>query len=199
MEKNHIEFAPNVLLLDVTFITETVCGLKRFLSERLGRELPDTNLVDWFICLGLDGGLRGEENNMQILLVGDEGEHELKGCVPGDMGELDGNACLTSVGELSFSVVPSAGMVSRAALFSELVQLALDASEVKRLLLVPRFRDYGPELAKTLHDFCEEKDCEEADKALCFLMEEPEEHLQCHTDLATYSLLHIWGVSPEDL
>ena len=199
MEKNQITFASNVLLLDVTFINETVYGAKRFLGERLGRELPDTDLVDWMICLGLDGGLRGGMNEMQILLVGDEGAHELKGCVPAALEELDGKACQTSLGEFSFSVVPSAGMVSRAALFNELAQLALDAKEVERLMLVPRFHEYGEELTKTLHDFCEEKECDGADKALCFLMEEPEEPLRCRTDLATYSLLHIWGVSAEDL
>lgn len=199
MEKNTITFAQNVLLLDVTCINETVYGAKRFLGERLGRKLPDTNLVDWLICLGLDAGLRGEENEVQVLLVADEDAHWLKECEPADLSELDGNACRTSLGEYAFSVVPSAGMVSRAALFNELVQLALDAKEVERLMVVPRFSEYGQELAKTFHDFCEDKELDQADKALCFLMEEPEGVLRCRTDLATYSLLHIWGVSPEDL
>ena len=165
MEKN-ITFAPNVLLLDTAFVNDTVYKSRQFLSERLGRELPETDLIDWLICLGLDGGLRGQENELQVL---------------------------------SFAVVPSAGLVSRSKLYTELVQLALDAKEVERLLLVPHFYEYGEDLAKTLRDFYEEKEEDEGGKALCFLMEETREDLPCEVDLVTFSLMHIWGIAPDDL
>ena len=197
MEKN-ITFAPNVLLMDTAFINETVYKSHKFLSERLGHQLPETDLVDWLVCLALDGGLRGEDNEVQVLLVADEDTHTLRGCVPAALEELDGKACRTSLGAFSFSVVPSAGLVSRSKLYNELVQLALDAKEVERLLLVPHFSAYGEDLAKTLRDFCEEKEEEEIGKALCFLMEEVREVLPCRVDLVTFSLLHIWNVSPED-
>lgn len=199
MEKN-ITFAPNVLLLDVAFLNDTVYRSKRMLVEKLGRELPDTDLVDWLICLALDGGLRGEGHALQVLLVTDEGIRTLQGCTPGSLDELDGKACQTPLGEFSFSVVPSAGLVSRADLFNELVKLALDAKEVERLLLVPHFYEYGERLAKALHDFSLEAEDEEAlGKALCFLLEEPDESLSCRTDLITYSLMHVWGIAPDDL
>lgn len=200
MEKNHITFTPDVLLLDVTFLNDTVYNAKRLLAERLRRALPDTDLVAWLLCLALDGGLRGEGRVVQILLVADEGVHALQGCAPGLLEELDGKACRTPLGEFSFSVVPSAGMVTRADLFCELAKLALDAQEVEHLLLVPYFYEYGEKLRKTFRDFTLEAEDEKAlGKALCFLLEEPDGGLPCRADLVTYSLMHVWGIAPEDL
>ena len=161
MEKN-ITFAPNVLLLDTAFINDTVYKSRQFLSERLGRELPETDLIDWLICLGLDGGLRGQENELQVLLVADETVRTLNGCTP-------------------------TALVPRSKLYNELVQLALDAKEVERLMLVPHFYEYGEDLGKTLREFCEEKQEDEVGKALCFLMEETHEVLPCK------------GIAPDDL
>lgn len=198
MEKN-ITFAANVLLLDVTFLNETIYRAKQFLAERLERDLPETDLIDWLVCIALDSGLRGENHEVQILLVADEDTQLLPGCIPSALKELDGNACRTLLGEFSFSVVPSAGLVSRDRLYNELVQLALDAKEVKRLILVPQFHAYGEDLAKALRDFCEEKEEEEVEKAICFVMEEPETALKCKVDLLPFSLMHVWGIAPEDL
>lgn len=197
--ENKITFSSNVLLLDVTFLNGTVYHAKQFLSERLGRDLPDTDWIDWLVCVALDSGLRGENQEVQVLLVADEDTPVLAGCTPSGWRELDGKACRTSLGEFSFSVVPSAGLVSRDKLYNELVQLALDAKEVEKLILVPQFYEYGEELAKTLRDFCKEKEEEKAGKAICFLMEETRESLPCEVDLATFSLMHIWGISPDDL
>lgn len=200
MDKKDIIFAPNVLLLDAAFLNGTVRDIKLLMGNKLGRELPDTDLVDWLICLALDGGLRGESNELQVLWVADEGVRQMPGCIPSALEELDGQACQTPIGEFSFSVVPSAGLVSRADLFAELMKLALDAKEVKRLLLVPDFYEYGEKLAKTLHDFNTESDEDDAlGKVLCFLLEERDGGFPCSIDLITYSLMHIWGIAPDDL
>lgn len=198
--KKNITFASNVLLLDVAFLNNTVGHVKKLMAGRLGRNLPDADLVNWLICLALDGGLRGDGNELQILLVADEDTSLLQDCQPSGIGDLDGKACQTLLGEFSFSWVPSAGMVSRADLFAELVKLALDAKEVERLLLVPNFYEYAETLTKTLLDFVQEVKAENAlDKVLCFLLEEPDRALPCRMDLLTYSLMHVWGIAPEDL
>lgn len=199
MEKN-ITFAPNVLLLDVAFLNETVCHVKHLLAEKMGRELPVTDWIDWLVCLALDGGLRGEGHELQVLLVADEKLRYLNDCQPSDLSELDGKACRTPLGEFSFSIVPSAGLVSRADLFVELTKLALDAKEVECLLLVPDFYGYGEKMCQTLNDFGKEAEKSDAlDKALCFLLEKTDKTLPCRSDLVTYSLMHIWGVTSDDL
>ena len=49
MDKKDIIFAPNVLLLDAAFLNGTVRDIKLLMGNKLGRELPDTDLVDWLI------------------------------------------------------------------------------------------------------------------------------------------------------
>ena len=197
MDKN-ITFSSDVILLDVAFLREITIS-KHFLGDRLQRELPDTDLVKWLVCLALDAGLRGAEHEVQVLLVADGLTQALDGFLPASLEELDGKACQTALGEFSFSVVPSAGMVSRAELFEDLTKLALDAQEVECLVLVPHFYEYGEKLAKAFQAFCEATKVGRIDKALCFLMERPDSDLLCSWDLATYSLMHIWGISPADL
>lgn len=201
MEKKNITFAPNVILLDVAFLNGTIDEARKLLSQKLARELPATDLVNWLMCLALDGGLRRGGNEVQVLLVADDGCRSLQGCTPSTPDELDGKACQTPLGEFAFSVVNPADMVPRAALFTELAGLALDAKETERLLLVPDFRAYGDRLERELQDFGKEAGNSAAlDKAICFLLEGTENaQLPCRTDLLTYSLMHVWGIAPDDL
>lgn len=198
MDKN-ITFSSDVMLVDVAFLNETVAMSKQVLGHKLGRELPDTDLVDWLVCLALDGGLRGIGHEVQVLLLADGDTHALNGFLPASLQELDGKACQTVLGEFSFVWVTSAGMISHAALFEELTKLALDAKEVEHLMLLPHFYEYGGKLAKTMQDFCDSTETERGDKAVCFLMEKPGFELSCRWDLVTYSLMHVWGIAPTDL
>ena len=57
---------------------------------------------------------------------------------PGSRPEpVDGKACRTALGELSFSVVSAEGLASSQNLYEDLMRLVLNDTAVKRLLLVP--------------------------------------------------------------
>lgn len=195
---NRITFLSNVIILDVSFLNGTVADAKHVLEENLRRKLPDTDIVNWLICLALDAGLRGATHDIQVLFVVDEGVQSLKSSVPCSLLELNGKACQTALGEFSFVAVSSAGMVSRADLFEELTRLALDAKEVKCLMLVPHFCEYGARVIKSIQNYCKAAEISNAEKAICFLMEEPATDLLCRWDFATYSLMHTWGITSED-
>ena len=79
---NRITFLSNVIILDVSFLNGTVADAKHVLEENLRRKLPDTDIVDWLICLALDAGLRGATHDIQVLFVVDEGVQSLKSSVP---------------------------------------------------------------------------------------------------------------------
>ena len=67
--ENNVKFSKNVILVDVSFLDETVSDIKSFLGERLGRTLPDVDLPAWLSYLALDAGLREGDNEIQVLLV----------------------------------------------------------------------------------------------------------------------------------
>lgn len=193
------EFSENVILIDVAFLNEVVCNARKFLGPKLGRELPEIDLLAWLSYLSLDAGLRGDSNEIQVLLLQDESTHELKGCEPSDLGSLDGMVCRTSLGEFAFSCVNSAGITSCEALYLDLMNLALDSAEVKHLILVPFHLFYKDRVEEGLRKFFKGKSEGECDKAMYFVMEEPLKPVYSRWDLIIYSLAQAFGIKSDEL
>lgn len=192
-------FAENVLLLDTAFVNEVVRNLKITLEARLKRALSDIDLPVWITCLALDAGLRGEGNELQVLLLHDDATSGVKGCRPSRWEELDGQACRTAVGELAFSCVTPSTIASREALFLDLMTLALDATDVKRLLLLPSHFEYGDKMEETLYKLQREEAGVALNKVVYFALKNGVKPEPFHREAVHYSLLHVWGIRPEEL
>lgn len=197
--EQEVRFAENVILIDVAFLNEIVNNSKGFLEERIGRKLPMIDLPGWLDCLALDAGLQTGDNDIQVILVRDEACHELKCCEPAALDELDGKACRTNLGEMVFQCVSSVRIASTEQLYLDLMTLALDAKEVKRLLLVSFQPLYGDKVEEGLRSFFKDKEEKECGKAVYFTMEEPLEPVLCPWELVFYSLGHAFGIQPEEL
>lgn len=193
------KFSENVILIDVAFWNKIVCKVQKILSTELGRELPDVDLPAWLTYLSLDAGLRGDANEIQVVLLHDEGTHHLKNCHPVSLDSLDGMACRTSLGEFAFSSVTPAGITSCEAMFLDLMNLALDSAEVKQLMLIPFHSLYGDRVEDGLREFFKGKGEEECSRATYFVMEEPLSPLPCRYDFISYSLLQAFGVKSDEL
>lgn len=198
---NNIKFSESVILIDVSFLNETVGDIKSYMGERLGRELPDVDLPAWLSYVALDAGLRKGDNEIQVLLVHDGGVEALPHCLPASLKELDGRACRTSVGEFAFSCVTAADITTSADLFLDLMELALDSADVKRLALVPFHRLYAGRVEEGLRKFYEEKKVKETTgcQVVYFMMAAPEKPVPCTCDSVLYSLSHVLGIQPEEL
>lgn len=197
--EDKVKFSENVMLIDVAFLNELVCNVKTFLSTKIGRELPDLDLPAWLSYLALDAGLRGIDNEIQVLMVHDGASANLKCCMPSDLNQLDGMACRTPLGEFSFASVSAADIVSCEQLFFDLMNLALNSSEVKRLMLVPFHSLYGYKVEEALRKFFKGKNEEECSKAIYFMMEEPLEPILCSWDFVVYSITEAFGIQSDEL
>ena len=197
--ENQIKFAKNVLLLDVAFIHGMLGRIRQFMSERLGRQLPDIDLSAWLTCLVLDAGIRGDKNEVQVLLLHDGEEQRVDFCQPSDLKSLDGMACRTSLGEFAFSCVTSADIVSSEALFVDLMTLALDSSDVKCLMLLPCHEKYASLLEKEICSLLDGKEKEMTEKLLYFTMAGSMSPLPCRCDSVVHSLIRVWDIRPEEL
>lgn len=193
------KFSENVILIDVAFLNEAACHARKFLGMKLGRDLPDMDLPAWFSYLSLDAGLRGDNNEIQVLLLQDEDTRELKGCRPSDLGSLDGMACRTSLGEFAFSCVNPSGITSCEELYLDLMKLALASAEVKHLMLVPFHLLYKDRVEEGLREFFQGKSEGECDKAMYFVMEEPLKPVLFRWDFIVYSLAQAWGIKSDEL
>lgn len=194
------QFAPVVLLLDERILNETVGQIRRILSSRLGRPLPDLDLISWLEYVALDAGIRPGSNKLQVLLVAHELHSTLRGVIPSSLAQLDGKACTSNLGEWNFSVVPSAHLTSGHALFANLMELVMDASEVETLLLLP-FPDEQAtgEVATQLTKIYDAQQTEQKEKRVVYFHLQPLPQLiPCPCESLVFSLMKALGIREED-
>ena len=192
-----VKFAENVILVDVAYFNDVVKDLKRYFELQLGRPLQNIYVEEWASYLALDSGVRDKENNIGVLFVHDGQTDKLLHCDPADLNkDLIGVGFTNQLGEFSFTSVSSEGLVSRANLYLDLLNIALDSADVKRLMLVPFIDDYG---AKLLEEHLREADSEKSKEVFLFNMDEPAHPLGCKWDLLGYSMMRALGVKAEEL
>ncbi len=197
--QKEIQFAANVMLLDVGFLNDTASKLKAVLEDRLERSLPEMDLVKWLSYVALDSGLRGGDNEIQVFLLHDVGETTLEGCLPDSLSELDGKACRDALGEFVFYGVNPAQIVDKEHLFADLMALAIDSEDVKRLMLIPHHTNYGGGVEAALCQLAEEKEGNPFGKAIYFALQPPMEALPCRIDSIIYSLAQTFEINPDEL
>lgn len=197
--QNEIKFAENVILLDVEFVNNVVGQLKTILEDKLKRNLPQLDLVQWLSYVCLDAGLRGDKNEIQVLLLHKTSEKALDNCYPNSISEIDGKACRDALGEFVFYAANSARIVEKEQLFIDLMTLAIDSADVKRLILLPFHPQYGKNLESKLCKLANDKGGEACKKAAYFFMQSPSEVMPCSTDSVVYSLAQVFGIRPDEL
>lgn len=197
--EDKVKFSKNVILVDVAFLNQIVYHAKRVLGERMECEFPKIDLVAWLGYLSLDAGLRGSDNEIQVILVHDEATHELNCFEPIDLDGLNAMGCRTALGEFVFSCVTPARITSCEALYLDLMNLALDSADVKCLMLVPFHPLYGDRVEDGLRNFFEGKDEEQCSRAVYFVMEKPLTPVLARWDLIINSLAQAFGIKSDDL
>lgn len=197
MEKE-MNFAENVMLIDVALLNGAIDGAREALSKALGRTLPDVDLPAWLSYLALDAGLREGENEIQVILIHDDATRSLAGCDPSDLEGLRGQACRTPLGEFVFADAAPAGMTDAEGLFTDLMTLALDAGRVKLLMLLPDGNAYGRRVADRLQELLKDKEAAMRAKPFLLTLEKPEASACFRRDSLVYSLLRTWGVRADE-
>lgn len=197
MEKE-MNFAENVMLIDVALLNGAIDGARAALSSVLGRTLPDLDLPAWLSYLALDAGLREGENEIQVILIRDDATCSLKGCSPSELEQLRGQACRTPLGEFVFAEASPAGMTDTEDLFMDLMTLALDAKSVKSLTLLPDGNTYGNRMAERLQKLLKDKEAAVREKPFLLTLEKPAVAACFRRDSLVYSLLRTWGVRADE-
>lgn len=153
MENTQIKLSETVMVIDVAYLNFVINDLRKYFEPLLGRSLQTVDLALFTMYLAMDAGLKGSDNDVQVLLVYDKQSGKLEHCLPSDLkNELDGVAFKASLGEFSFMAVPSEGFVSRGDLYLDLLQIVLNAAEVKKLIVVPFNEEYGKEVENVLRE-----------------------------------------------
>lgn len=195
-----VKLAENVVLVDVAGFNNVVKGLKKYFESQLGRPLQDIYIEEWASYLALDAGVRDKENEIGVLFVYDGQSDKLLHCDPTDLKEdLNGVGYTNQLGELTFTSIPSEGLVSRENLYLDLLSIALNSADVKRLMLVPYNEEYGIRLRDDLDEALKDADFETSKQVFLFSMDEPVQPFPCKWDLLGYSLMRALGIKAEEL
>lgn len=198
--ENNIKLAENVVLVDVAYLNRVVDDLKGFFELKLKRSLPNIYVEEWVSYLALDAGLRGDSNKIDVLFVYDERTSRLLHCDPSDLKtELNGKGFDGSLGELSFSSICSEKLVSRSSLFLDLLSIALNSADVKRLMVVPFIEEYDDAFAKTLNEGMKEPVDDKSKSVFVFTMSQPIQPIAGKWDMLGFSIIKAMGVNPEEL
>jgi len=191
MEKS-INLSENVLLVDAAYLDEVVGGLSAYLEKVNGRKLPKADMAVWANCVALDSGIRGAENEVQVVLIHDEAEKEMVNMVPSKFDEeLTRKAFKEGMGEFTFNSFSAPGYVEREHFFLDSLVNLSEADEVKRIMVVGNVRAYGEELCRVASEV---KDKE----VVLFAMEQIADGAYRH-DMLGFSVLKALGVNGDEL
>ena len=103
MENTQIKLSETVMVIDVAYLNFVINDLRKYFEPLLGRSLQTVDLALFTMYLAMDAGLKGSDNDVQVLLVYDKQSGKLEHCLPSDLkNELDGVAFKASLGEFSF-------------------------------------------------------------------------------------------------
>ena len=192
--ENKIKFAPNVLLVDANYVNQVVSDMRAHFSSALNRELPPADLAILLECLGLDAGMRGTANPIQVIFIYDAHLPQFTDIVPADLDkELHSVAFQGKLGEFTIYSFQPSEMASREELFTESLQLVGVCKDTKRVMAVPDEAAYGSKMREYIQEM------KGKDQITVFGMNPPAAKEGFDFQLLGFAVLQALGIRPEEL
>ncbi len=193
MEKK-IQFAPNVMLIDAYYLNKVVSDLRAHFSSVLNRDLPLADLALLLECIGLDAGMRGEENPIQVIFIYDAKLPKFTACMPADLEkELHSVAFKGKLGEFTLYSFQPSDMATREDLFIESLQLLGECKETKRIMAIPDEVAYAAKLNEHI------KEMKGKEQITLFGMNPHDSKVSYDFQILGFAVLQALGIRPDEL
>lgn len=193
MEKK-IEFAPNVMLIDASYLDRVGCDLKEHFSPIVNRELPKADLACLLECLALDAGMVLGENAVQVIFIYEPTEKVMSFCTPSDLEkELHNVAFKSQLGEFSLYSFQPSDMATRDELFNEALMLTDASKDVRRIIAVGDEDSYADKTDKTLNDI------KGKESVTLFGMNPPKGEYNYKFEMLGFPILQSLGIRSDEL
>ncbi len=196
-EAGQERWSENVIVVDADYIDRVAFNLIVNFERMLGRKIPAADMPRWIDCVALDGGISPTENaegNVAVVLIHEKGSQGLENFVPVSYGELHGTAFKDHLGEFVFSSVPVENLTTKDDLLLDVVQAAMGAKEVKRLMVVPNAED--GDCYDRLRQMLRHAD---DDKRITLFAMQPMAGGRFQQEILGYSLMQALGISAAEL
>lgn len=183
----------NVIIADGDYIDKVAFDLIVNFERMIGRRIPQADTARWIDCIALDGGLREGDHKTQVVLVHKSDSRKMDNFNPGNYADqLDGKAFSDSLGEFSISAVNAEGMTTIEDLFLDILAIASDAAEVKRIMVVPNAERIYDSVRQTLSHADDEK------RITVFAMQ-PMAGGNFRQEILGYSLMSALGIRADEI
>ena len=189
-----IEFAQNVVLIDAAYMNKVVADMRSHFSQVLNRDLPKADLACLLECIGLDAGLRGSDNAVQVIFIYDAQHTVMSDCVPGNLEkELNNVAFKGNLGEFSLYAFQPAIMATNEDLFIESLQLVGECKDTKRIVAIPDESSYASAIASYI------KEMKGKEGVTVFGMNPPSGEAVYEFQMLGFAILQALGIRPDEL
>lgn len=193
-KKSKIEFAPNVMLIDASYLDRVGRDMAEHFSPIVNRQLPKADLASLLECLALDAGVVLGENAVQVIFIYDSAEPRMSFCTPSDLEkELNNVAFKSQLGEFSIYSFQPSDMATCEDLFNEALMLAGESKDVKRLIAVADEDSYQKKTDATLNKI------KGKDGITLFGMNPPLGEAAYSFEMLGFAILQALGVKADEL
>lgn len=183
----------NLVVVDVAYLNGIIGYFKHSFERMLGRALPDMDLVTLLTCVAMDAGLQAGNEGVDVVFVASPGGAALDHCSPSRIREeLDGKACASAVGEMSFMLATTEGFASAGGLCGEVALAVAGLDALRRLVMVVGDESFDPAALK-------QEGRKQPLEVVRFVMGEAEAHEGWRTETLAFPMLKAFGVRGEEL
>lgn len=182
------------IVVDTTYLDFILNDVKQNFERIISRRLPPLDLVGFLVYLSMDAGAQTQQSGADVLFLSDMSDVNIKNCEPDCLKKtLDGKACLTEVGEMTFSFSNTEGFTSLSELYSDTVLHLCKIKGLRRIALIASEEEFDK-----MKDSVTKNKPDNMDVVL-FRMDKKESDNTLRHELLIYPLLRAFGVRGEEL
>ncbi|MFA6833465.1 MAG: DUF6621 family protein [Bacteroidaceae bacterium] len=192
-----VKLEDTVILIDTVFYNFLVTDIKNHFEKQLNRTLEVIDLPTLTTYLSLDMGLCAGDNTVQLLWLYTKQISDLQFTKPSSLkSDLDGKAFQNEVGEFLMASVSTEDLVPIGELYVEVLQMALESENVKKIALIADYSSYKDMLNKVLSD---NKGKLKEKEVVFFNMGEVQKMENVRKEILVYPLMQALGIKADDL
>jgi hypothetical protein len=134
----NIHWSENVIIVDADYIDRVAFNLIVNFERMIGRRIQKADMPKWIDCVALDGGMREGKNEIQVVLLHNNGNKSLENFAPSDYeNDLNGKAFSDNLGEFVVSSFPVEKLTTKRDFLVDIVKTVCSQQNVKRVMIVP--------------------------------------------------------------
>jgi hypothetical protein len=195
MKQELKQWAENMIVADADYVSRVAFNLIVNFERMLGRRIPPADLARWLECVALDGGLRGSNHEIGVVLVHEKDATKLENFQPdGYEAQLNGKAFMSALGEFTVNAVAVESFTTKEQLMADIVEMLVSQGEVRRLAIVPNAEegDTVDRLRRILQRA-------EGDRVVTLLAMQPLMGSCFRQEILGYSLMQAMGIRGDEL